>query len=445
MIPESSRLWAFIQNPLAAFTLLLFACIWFCSSVRALDRDQSLLQLRHRVWTASDGLYGTVNALAQTTDGYLWAGTSDGLYRFDGQHFERYRSADGSMPAVDVQTLLATADGALWIGDKDGRIAHLFRGQAKIYGQADGVPVGRNRFIISDADGGIWSAGVGGFVRFDGRRFKKARADWGYPTETADIAEVDSSGTLWVSSEGHTYYLLHGDNRFQAVSGSTGRVMDIVPESSRVVLLADEGWVHAYWRAAPRSNPIALPYSSHSRVLLEDRDHTVWLALALGSLLRADDMEKAVNSLQPNSNSTDLQSMSIKDGLSGLETRTAFEDREGSVWIGTERGLDQFTRRNVVARIFSDDVDVFRLVEGPDGNVWYSPHASNSRETWTRISDGLKIPGTFSRVVEPIRAKDGTVFFLAIGDYRAVGRSGERLWHWTKNGIAEIPLPKKGD
>jgi ligand-binding sensor domain-containing protein len=30
------------------------------------------------------------HALAQTTDGFLWLGTAQGLYRFDGVSFERY-------------------------------------------------------------------------------------------------------------------------------------------------------------------------------------------------------------------------------------------------------------------------------------------------------------------------------------------------------------------
>jgi ligand-binding sensor domain-containing protein/two-component sensor histidine kinase len=446
MIPELSRSRASIRGLSGVLALLLLPCLWSSSAASALDHDQTLLQLRHRVWTASDGLYGTVYALAQTTDGYLWAGTSDGLYRFNGQRFDRYNAPSGSTPILAVDSLLGAADGSLWIGDSHGHIAHLSHGQIKIYNQADGVPVGRNRFILADADGAIWSAGTGGFVRFNGCRFESVGTNWGYPDKTADAADVDASGTLWATSEGHTFFLLHGEHSFRPVPGTTGRVLDIVPVGSRVVLVADEEWVHAYWREMPRTNPVPLPYSSRSRVILLDRDRTVWVTLTLGRLLRADDMEQAVKFLQPGSASAGLQAMTVRDGLSGLQTDAAFEDREGSIWIGTERGLDQFTRRNVVARLSSYDVDVFRVVEGPDGDVWYSPHASDSRETWTRVSDGVKIPRTFSRLINPVRAKDGTVFFLAISDYQEVGRTGHRLWHWTKSGITEIPLPrKKGD
>src|SRR5262249_26705269 len=46
-------------------------------SLRALDPRQPLAQLYHSSWTEKQGINGTVTALAQTTDGYLWVGTTD--------------------------------------------------------------------------------------------------------------------------------------------------------------------------------------------------------------------------------------------------------------------------------------------------------------------------------------------------------------------------------
>ena len=47
-------------------------------------------------WGPEDGLStGAVRALAQTADGWLWVGTDDGLYRFDGIRFERIAAEPG--------------------------------------------------------------------------------------------------------------------------------------------------------------------------------------------------------------------------------------------------------------------------------------------------------------------------------------------------------------
>src|ERR1051325_2818736 len=54
----------------------------------SLDPKKSINQYVHDVWTADNGLPQTsVQAIAQTADGYLWLGTQEGLCRFDGVRF----------------------------------------------------------------------------------------------------------------------------------------------------------------------------------------------------------------------------------------------------------------------------------------------------------------------------------------------------------------------
>ena len=55
----------------------------------ALDPDRPLAQAHRMNWGADQGLTGTPHALAQTTDGRLWVGTFNGLFRFDGVRFGR--------------------------------------------------------------------------------------------------------------------------------------------------------------------------------------------------------------------------------------------------------------------------------------------------------------------------------------------------------------------
>jgi len=52
--------------------------------------DRTLTELHHTAWLAKDGAPSQVNALAQTTDGFLWIGSSRGLFRFDGVQFEQF-------------------------------------------------------------------------------------------------------------------------------------------------------------------------------------------------------------------------------------------------------------------------------------------------------------------------------------------------------------------
>ncbi|HXQ69556.1 MAG TPA: two-component regulator propeller domain-containing protein, partial [Pyrinomonadaceae bacterium] len=154
-------------------------------SVFALDPHQPLTQLYHSSWNAKNGLNGSVNALAQTTDGFLWIGTTDGLYRFDGLYFELFKPELSDLPSVAVSTLMALPDGSLWIGYLRGSASLLKNGRVTNYSEAEGFPVGRVRCFAQDHDGTIWAGVVGGFTRFDGTRWHTIRADWNYPSRSA--------------------------------------------------------------------------------------------------------------------------------------------------------------------------------------------------------------------------------------------------------------------
>src|SRR5713101_4556614 len=45
-----------------------------------------------------EGLRTAVNRLFQDRDGFLWVGTSNGLFRYDGDRFQRFGTAEG-LPA----------------------------------------------------------------------------------------------------------------------------------------------------------------------------------------------------------------------------------------------------------------------------------------------------------------------------------------------------------
>lgn len=49
-------------------------------------------QLDHAVWSIRDGAPSYVSSLAQSADGVLWIGNTDGLFRFDGVRFEQFQA-----------------------------------------------------------------------------------------------------------------------------------------------------------------------------------------------------------------------------------------------------------------------------------------------------------------------------------------------------------------
>src|SRR5579863_4974160 len=92
----------------AALIVLLF--------LPALGADRTIAQYVHKAWVAKDGAPANINAITQTTDGYLWLASNQGLYRFDGVEFERFEAGNRPSPLDSVFCLLACPNGDLWVG-----------------------------------------------------------------------------------------------------------------------------------------------------------------------------------------------------------------------------------------------------------------------------------------------------------------------------------------
>src|SRR5882757_2839344 len=99
---------------------VLLATLWPTPGV-ALDPQKALTRYSTSVWTQQQGLpQDAVRAIVQTTDGYLWLGTDEGLARFDGFEFVSFNRERGAPPSNSISALAAGTDGSLWIGSRSG-------------------------------------------------------------------------------------------------------------------------------------------------------------------------------------------------------------------------------------------------------------------------------------------------------------------------------------
>src|SRR5258706_9324156 len=160
---------------LSICTFLLF----LVAPAGALNPDRDIHQLAHRSWGEKDGYPGKAEALAQTTDGFLWVGTDNGLFRFDGVHFERYvpRSGD-KLSDGPVRGLLALPDGSLWIAYRlENKICVLLNGNVKSHGKADGV-ASNPTTLVEDHEGTVWANTDTGVIRCNGTRWEHIGRGW---------------------------------------------------------------------------------------------------------------------------------------------------------------------------------------------------------------------------------------------------------------------------
>ena len=131
------------------------------------------------VWQVEDGLPdNSVNSIVQTSDGYLWFGTFNGLVRFDGLRFQRMDLGVAGLGSGRVVQLYLDRQGALWIAMEYGQIARYSRGKFTVLGVENGWSGARARFFSEDEMGRLLVSSVeGGLFRFDGQRFQRLLPD----------------------------------------------------------------------------------------------------------------------------------------------------------------------------------------------------------------------------------------------------------------------------
>ena len=92
---------------------LVALCLLLASSRPAHPLNPSTLiaQYGHKVWrTGESGLDSSLKAIAQTTDGYIWVGTANGLFRFDGIRFTHWTPpVSERLPGQEVSQLFGGA------------------------------------------------------------------------------------------------------------------------------------------------------------------------------------------------------------------------------------------------------------------------------------------------------------------------------------------------
>src|SRR5882762_5895763 len=180
--------------------ILLSLLVVWASSAFGIDPALSLDQNVIRTWGVDQGLpQGTVYALAQTADGYVWAATQEGFVRFDGTEFFTYDKA--AVPQIHnnmTLDLLSARDGSLYAATNGGGVVHVQGRRVTSYEVADGMPSDAATTLYEAGNGTIWIGTQKGLASLqrDGRIVTIA----GTSSMTVTALTEDWSGQLWIGT-----------------------------------------------------------------------------------------------------------------------------------------------------------------------------------------------------------------------------------------------------
>jgi signal transduction histidine kinase/ligand-binding sensor domain-containing protein len=296
--------------------VLLFALI---PEARALDPHKSITQYSRTAWNQADGLpQDTVRAIAQTTDGYLWIGTDEGLARFDGYDFTTFDKANGQLPANSIAALAATSDGLLWAGTPNGLVEYRNR-KFRTFTLRDGLPDNNITAIYPDHAGALWIVAGEALSRFENGRFTNYLPGPRFPVTFVRAVVEDQRQQLWVAGFNAIGKLVNGN--FVPVIGETELAGQLVS------------------------------------VMAADLDNNLWIAGTMGLMVRSP--------------SGHIRRYDTGDGLPTLFVRALWCDRNGTMWAGTNGGVARFDGHRFNTAQSEESEDAVRCLLGDrEGNLW---------------------------------------------------------------------------
>jgi PAS domain S-box-containing protein len=399
-----------------------------CVSGYAQPWERTIAQYQHTAWGPKEGAPSVVTALAQSVDGYLWLGSSDGLYRFDGVVFERYQpQSGGPFPASYVTSLLALSNGDLWIGFYPGVITLLRNEIATKYTVLDRVPNRGISGLAEDRKGTIWAATSSGLARLEGSRWKEVGKDWNFPGKSANTVFLDGQGTLWVATEDTLVFLPPGATRFQSTGIRVGTVAQIAQAPNGKLWMAETTRSVRPIPLSDKSQPSdKTEVQVGSMRILFDNDGALWITSLGDGLRRAPAPELLRGRIKEFSNA--VESFTARDGLNDDVVHAILQDREGSIWVATNSGLDRFRKTNLVPVVLPFKTMYALLAPGNAGDVWVERLASMVRVHGGRADRSQSIP---HEAESAYRDPSGAIWWLC----------SDAIYRYKAGSYARIALP----
>ena len=370
-------------------------------------------------WATKDGLPGTVWAIAQTDDGYLWLGTANGLVRFDGVRFVPWVARGATpLPEAGIRALLLAHDGTLWAGfDNAAGVSRIRDGQAEAFTEADGIALGSVTALAQDRRDTIWAAGTGGLFSFDGEQWRNLGTRQGFTPGTALSLFVGTTGALFVGTANGVFRLREDTERFDPVTTDPSEVLGLSEDETGTIWTTDPVVGFAPLGEDVTTDRTRVP-GRGSRVLHDGRGN-LWVGTLGQGLWRVRPAADAP-----------IEQVSVMTGLPSNRVQALLEDREGSIWAGTFEGLSQLTPHRVTPVM---TLGLITAVDAtPDGDVWVA-----TTEELIGFSEQNTAPERAGR-----RLSLPSVTALAAAAEDGVwAATNDALFRVSDTRVARVPLP----
>ncbi|MGH1363690.1 MAG: two-component regulator propeller domain-containing protein [Calditrichia bacterium] len=356
------------------------------------------IQLRFERISSEDGLsHSSIHWIHQDKTGYIWISTPDGLNRFDGYTFRTFRYDPSDSTTIRgswAGSLYERANGELWIAMGVGGY-NRFQPETETFTHfgfdslnVNSLPSNLVLTIHEDSNKRLWVGTNKGIAYFDDATTSFIRPTNLIP-DTGIIHSIveDSLGYVWIASYSKIYRYSTRSKKIERVNLQEHWPGETAPVLISSLASAKDGvWSAISGRGflkltsvedhlnAVAFMPISGNESSLSapHLMREDKEGHLWVAVKGGG----------VNRLEPQSGAIYRYRKASGDLTDNL-INFIWEDRTGTMWIGTANGLNRMSPQERKFNRFShythDPADQYSLSyhamsmvhEDRNGMLWF--------------------------------------------------------------------------
>lgn len=387
-----------------------------------------------RNWNTNNGLPSDlVYDFIKNQKGFLWITTNQGLVRFDGSEFKAFDDqqikvlrtglysdlvsdnknniyfinenrvikknkadifsniTDGFPDSELLSGIVIDTSGNLWIGTVANGLFKFIKNKLVAIDSADGLNSKYISTLTVDKNNNLWVGTVGeGIFKYDNGKFDNVISSRMLPSKHIKSFFVDSFNRFWV-----------GTNQGVLLFKRTNNTAELTSEliTTKIVSTISEDSDHNIWMGSIKNGILIynedkllnfttlnnLPDNNITKIAIYGDN--IWVGTVKGGLVQI--------------RKSQIFSIGKKEGLLDDYTNSVYEDKDGSILIGTTNGLyridSPFSRRRAEKLRFLNNKHIFAIKRNEQGDLLIGTRFNglyilkkNSRRNYNSVN-GLKV------------------------------------------------------
>lgn len=387
-------------NAYKILAVVFIVTVFLCPSLFAQTN-----QLPFEHLTVERGLsQSSVISIAQDSTGFLWFGTKDGLNKYDAQQFEVFRNDSKNKNSLsssqNINALLTDRKGNLWVATQRG--LNLYLPETKsfkrfLHSPRDKSSLSNNtiRCLYEDRDGQIWVGTENGLNKLTGKGtfehfFTVGAFGDGMVNPVIKAVYQDSKRNIWVGTQSGLAMLTRKEGKYKARLFFHKETDSYSLPANDITTITEDLnhnlWIGTHFKGLSLYDRNASTFTQFNtsnsgissniiRKVIVDRDGLLWIATLNGISIYDPVKQQFRNQAYDPEEASSLNQNSIYD---------IFQDKAGSVWVGTYYGGINVYHPNAVSfkvykhyaykNSLSSNV-ISALVEDREGNLWIGTEA----------------------------------------------------------------------